>query len=103
MTPRFVSYACCGAGRMVARQPIALSQIDSFRHVQISDARIDHVSWSFHRSQVHARQILTDDADGKELCPGKYRNDRRQEREPWNRAALDQIPDNNVRKDQESK
>ena len=51
---------------------------------------------------MHSRQILTDDADGEELRPGKYGNYRRQERKPGNYPALDQIPANDVCKDKEA-
>src|SRR6266478_4919199 len=101
MNPRFASYAFYRARSVVAWQRVALSQVDGFRHVRMANARIDHVSWSFHRPEMHARQILADDADGEELRAGKYGNDRRQERKPGDGAALDQIPANDVCKDQE--
>src|SRR6266545_7438501 len=101
MNPTLASYACCRSGRMVACQCIALPQFHSFCRVHIANTRIDHVSWPFHRPQMHARQILADDANGEELRPGKYGNYRRQERKPGNRAARDQIPADDVRKDQE--
>src|SRR5438552_3148173 len=66
----------------MAWQRVALPQIGSFRDNQMANARVDHVSWSFHRPEMHARQILADDADGEELRAGKYGNDRRQERKP---------------------
>src|SRR6266540_65307 len=101
MSPGLASYAFCREGRRVARQSVALSEIDSFRHAQMPNTRIDHVSRPFHRPQMHARQILADDANGEELRPGKYGNYRRQERKPGNSAALHQIPADDVRKDQE--
>ena len=59
------------------------------------------VRWTIHHPEMHARQILADDADGEELRAGKYGNDRRQERKPGDGAALDQIPADDVREDQD--
>ena len=62
----------------------------------------DHVWWSVHRAQVHAREVLADDPQGEELDTREDRDDGRQEREAGDAVTPDEIANEHISEHGES-